>query len=139
MSSILHKFYVYSNCGGWKMTFAERLKELRSEKRFTQRELATRLGFSANCICEWEKGRSEPSIDSLKALAVCLDCTVDYLIGVSDDFGNVVLDDYLLGQSLSTEEKSLVKELRALPEDLQRRASVYIKKLSDLNDLERTN
>lgn len=120
------------------MTFAERLKELRLEKHFTQRELATRLGFSANCICEWEKGRSEPSIDSLKALAACLDCTIDYLIGISDDFGNVVLDDYLLNKALNAEEKSLLKEFRALPDDLQQRARVYIKKLSELNDFERT-
>lgn len=120
------------------MTFAERLKELRLEKRLTQRELATRLGFSANCICEWEKGRSEPSIDSLKALAICLDCTIDYLIGASDDFGHVVLNDYLLDQSLSAEEKALLKQLRALPEDLQRHARAYMKKLSELSDFEHT-
>ncbi len=119
------------------MTFAERLKELRLEKHFTQRELAARLGFSANCICEWEKGRSEPSIDSLKSLAACLDCTVDYLIGVSDDFGNVVLDNGLLGDALSTEERTLLQQLRALPEDLQKHARTYIKKLSDLNDFRR--
>lgn len=120
------------------MTFAERLKELRLEKHFTQRELAARLGFSANCICEWEKGRSEPSIDSLKALAVCLDCTVDYLIGISDDFGNVVLDNGLFGESLNAEERTLLNELRTLPEDLQKHARAYMKKLSELNDFRRT-
>lgn len=119
------------------MTFAERLKELRLEKRLTQRELATRLGFSANCICEWEKGRSEPSIDSLKALALCLDCTIDYLIGASDDFGNVVVHNSYLESILTAEDKVLLKNLHALPEDLRTHAQAYVKKLSDLTDFTR--
>lgn len=119
------------------MKFTERLKELRTEKRFTQRELAKILGLSANCICEWEKGRSEPSIESLKVLATCLECTTDYLLGFSDDFGNVVIERDVFGERVTTEEKELLRALRALPVDLQKRARAYVEKLKELTDLEK--
>ena len=118
------------------MKFTERLKELRLEKQFTQRELAARLGLTANCVCEWEKGRSEPSIDSLKGLAACLECTVDYLLGISDDFGNIVVS--FSGEALNAEENEIVKNFRELPNDLRRRAAVYVKKLKELDEFERT-
>ncbi len=119
------------------MKFTERLKELRTEKRLTQRELANFLGLSANCVCEWEKGRSEPSIESLKALATCLECTTDYLLGFSDDFGNVVIEDNVLGERVTTEEKTLLRALRTLPVDLQKRARAYVEKLKELTELEK--
>lgn len=119
------------------MKFTERLKELRTEKRLTQRELANFLGLSANCVCEWEKGRSEPSIESLKRLAACLECTTDYLLGFSDDFGNVVVESSPLGEHLTVEEKMLLRTFRALPVDLQGRARAYVDKLKELTDLEK--
>lgn len=114
----------------------ERLKELRTEKGLTQRELASVLNVSSNCICEWEKGRSEPSIESLKILASRLECSIDYLIGFSDDMGNVSMERYGSNQSLNSQEIELLHAIRKLSNSLQERAKIYIKKLSELNDLE---
>ena len=118
------------------MTFMERLKELRLEKELTQRALAKVLNVSPNCICEWEKGRSEPSIESLKILASCLECTIDYLLGFSDDIGSVSMARHTVNQSLNDEEVELLRTMRTLSKSLQERAKVYIRKLSELNDLE---
>lgn len=63
--------------------FAKRLKELRGRK-YTQKELAEKINVSKDSIYNWEKGRSEPSIDDLILLATVLDVTIDYLVGKDD-------------------------------------------------------
>ena len=107
------------------MDFKTRLKELRSEKNLTQKELAACLGLTANCICEWEKGRSEPGIESLQKLVACFGCSIDYLVGIEDDFGNVVVQNFSSIPSLSAEEKELIQNYRALDLKNKIRISEY--------------
>ncbi len=64
--------------------FKQRLKELRIEKGFTQKQLSKLINVSEDCIYFWEKGRSEPSILDLINLANIFNVTVDYLIGNVD-------------------------------------------------------
>lgn len=65
--------------------FAQRLKELRTdEKGLTQKKLAEIISTTDDCIFFWEKGRSEPSIDDIIALANYFDVSADYLLGRSD-------------------------------------------------------
>ncbi|MBQ7349178.1 MAG: helix-turn-helix transcriptional regulator, partial [Clostridia bacterium] len=72
------------------MNFSEILKILRKENDYTARELSSKINCSINLIYDWEHGRCEPSFSVLMSLAKIFDCSVDYLIGNSDDFGNVV-------------------------------------------------
>lgn len=74
------------------MDFKERIKTIRLEKGLTQKELSTYLNMSKNCVCEWEKGRAEPSITTLKILANYFNCSVDYLLGREDDFGVIQIN-----------------------------------------------
>ena len=64
--------------------FKERLKELRIEKGLTQKQLAKELNISEDSVYNWEKGRSEPSINDLITLATMLDVTIDYLVGKTE-------------------------------------------------------
>ena len=64
--------------------FAIRLKELRNEKGLTQKRLAEELNTTDDSIFSWEKGRSQPSFDTLRALCKYFDVTADYLLGISD-------------------------------------------------------
>ena len=61
------------------------LKEKRLEKDMTQAELADRLGIKRQRLSNYEVGIREPNIDTLKALAKALECTVDELIEDEDD------------------------------------------------------
>ena len=61
--------------------FQQKLKELRSLSNLSQKELATKLSMSPNIICEYEKGRSQPNIDTLIKLSTIFNCSVDYLVG----------------------------------------------------------
>ena len=92
------------------MTLPTRLKELRKEKNCTQRQLAAVLGLTPNSICEWEKGRSEPSAETIVEIARFFKTSTDYLLGVTDDFGSPVAASPLL----SDEERSFLDLFRRL-------------------------
>lgn len=64
--------------------FRIRLKELRTERNLTQKQLAGHLDTTDDCVFFWEKGRSEPSIDEILKLAAFFDVTTDYLLGRVD-------------------------------------------------------
>lgn len=94
------------------MNFAERLKELRKENQCTQKQLANYLGLTPNSVCEWENSRSEPSIASLSKIAAYFEVSVDFLIGNSDDFGNIMIEKNT--PQLTAEEWQLVEDFCAL-------------------------
>jgi DNA-binding XRE family transcriptional regulator len=52
------------------MTYAERIKKLRSVMLITQKELADLLNVSAVTVNRWEKQRFEPTIKIKRKLSV---------------------------------------------------------------------
>lgn len=65
-------------------TFYKQLKELRDEKGFSQRKLATELEVTQACIAKWETGNREPSLDDLIKISKYFSVTTDYLLGLED-------------------------------------------------------
>lgn len=61
-----------------------RIKALRIKKKMTQIDLANAIGVASNTVTQYEKGTSKVSIDVLANLAVVLDTTCDYLLGLID-------------------------------------------------------
>lgn len=51
----------------------------------TQQAVADELGVIARSYQRYERGESEPSLFTLASLAVILDVTADYLLGLSDE------------------------------------------------------
>lgn len=49
------------------------IRQLRRRKRITQIELANRVGVVPQSICAYEKGKIEPSVQVMKAIAKELD------------------------------------------------------------------
>lgn len=66
------------------MSLADRLRELRSERNLTQKDVYTALGIAPIVYQRYEYGRS-PSVENLIALADYFDISLDYLVGRSDD------------------------------------------------------
>ncbi|MBQ8394695.1 MAG: helix-turn-helix transcriptional regulator [Clostridia bacterium] len=66
-------------------TFCQRIKELRLECGFTQKELAEKLSTTNSAVCDWEKGRTEPDLEMLTQIATLFQVSTDYLLGLSDD------------------------------------------------------
>ena len=61
---------------------AERIKELREEKAWTQTELAKILGVTRSCVHAWEMGISVPSTQYVVELASLFHISTDFLLGV---------------------------------------------------------
>lgn len=61
---------------------AERIKDLRQARGWTQAELARRMGITRNGINSWEQGLSMPSPGSLVELSRIFLVSTDYLLGV---------------------------------------------------------
>ena len=61
---------------------AERIKELREEKGWTQTELAKILGVTRSCVNAWEMGISVPSTQYVVELASLFHISTDFLLGV---------------------------------------------------------
>lgn len=61
--------------------FAERLKELRKMRRFSQHALAERLGISQQAVGKWETGKSTPDPATLREIADIFEVSVDLLLG----------------------------------------------------------
>lgn len=62
-----------------------RLKELRLQHRYTQKELAIKLNIAQNTLCNWENGNRTVDEPTLQKLADFFDVSVDYLLGRTDE------------------------------------------------------
>ncbi|WP_290033691.1 helix-turn-helix domain-containing protein [Ligilactobacillus cholophilus] len=61
-----------------------RIRELRKEKKMSQRELAEKLNVSQQTIGAWEIERIVPGADTLNILANYFNVSTDYLLGRSE-------------------------------------------------------
>ena len=68
------------------MTFGERLRWHRKKKKFTQEQLAQKIGVAKTTITGYEKNNREPDVLKLKKIAEALEVSVDELIGMSDGY-----------------------------------------------------
>jgi len=60
----------------------EMIRELRLERGLTQPQLATLVGVSKGMISIWENNVNEPKASYIKRLAIVLEVSSDYLLGI---------------------------------------------------------
>lgn len=63
-----------------RKAFGERVKKLRKEKGWTQKQLGNKIGVTYAQLNKYEGGTNAPPIDKLHALASALETTIDYLV-----------------------------------------------------------
>ena len=68
--------------------FAERLKQARKSKRYSQAEISQLLGVTQQAVGKWETGRSTPDPQTIARLAEILGTTADVLLGLQQDAEN---------------------------------------------------
>lgn len=66
-------------------TFAERIKQLRTERGLTHQQLADYIGVSKSTVSMWEIGQRSPTNKRMYELADFFHVTVDYMTGHSDN------------------------------------------------------
>lgn len=67
------------------MANIDNLFKIMAEKRVSQKELAVAINASTGNVSDWKKGRSFPSAQKLDEAATFLECSVDYLLGRTDE------------------------------------------------------
>lgn len=100
---------IQDNVQSNKMKFAEILSQLRRERGYSQKKVATELGISQALLSHYEKGVRECGLDFVVHAAEYYGVTTDYLLGVSSSrFG---MDEEYFKSIASGEELSLVNIL----------------------------
>lgn len=67
--------------------FQQRLKDLRKERNYTQKEFADKIQTTDDSIFSWEKGRSQPPIEIIRRICIEFNVSADYLLGLENDDG----------------------------------------------------
>lgn len=104
----------------------KRLKQLRDEFGFDQKEMGRKLNITSSAYGYYEQGRNEPPLETLVKIAEIFNVTTDYLLGRSDIRENPVY--YTLSDKLTLtqaellvvermQENLLLKQLSENPEN----------------------
>ena len=64
------------------MKLPERIRQLRQQKGFSQENMADELGLSTSAYGDIERGRTEPSLPRLEAIAALLEVPLSKLLGL---------------------------------------------------------
>lgn len=91
---------------------ANRLKQLRIAKNYTQSYVSSQLHLTRSSYCNYENGIRTPPIDSLIALAKFYEVSIDSLTGFSITQQS--------SSALSTEERFLIATYRKLSTESQK-------------------
>jgi len=67
-----------------ELSFKKRLKELRIEKKLTQKQLANKLNVCHVSVSDWEVRGNEPGYQTLIDIAKIFDVTVGQLLGTEE-------------------------------------------------------
>lgn len=80
---VYHHLQAHTIVSDWSqmITIASERKRL----GITQAQLAEHLGVSTSTVTRWERELLPPSANQLKDMHELFDCSIDYLVGISDN------------------------------------------------------
>ncbi len=92
------------------MAYYKRLRDLREDHDFTQKQVADKLYMHTTQYRRYESGERTVPLDTAIALCRLYNVSLDYLAGISD------FDTGICESSISQEEKMLITNYRRLNE-----------------------
>jgi transcriptional regulator with XRE-family HTH domain len=80
------------------MDLSEKIKIVRKARGYSQEELGDKVGVSRQTVSDWEKGKFEPTLESIRCLAQVLEVSFDTLLDEDIDLNdkrqlNIALKD----------------------------------------------
>lgn len=107
------------------MEFSERLLQLREKFDLKQVELADKINLKSSAVSKYEKGLTQPNIDTLIKLAEIFSVSVDYLVGISD------ISNPYTSENFTPKEANLILKFRKLSKENQIRIDERISTMID--------
>jgi transcriptional regulator with XRE-family HTH domain len=86
------------------MNFGKRLAEMRKKRGLTQPQLSELVGVHVSQLVNYEKDRSQPTLEVIRKLALALDVTADELVFDPSERMPLVTDKELIKQWERIEE-----------------------------------
>lgn len=115
---------------------SQRIKEVRENKKLSQKEFADRIDMKRNSIAQIETGIRNPSDRTLKA--ICKEFGINYSWlkdGIGDmesEFKNSILDDLVREYDLDDTDRLILENYMKLDKDARKALSDYLKSLTSL-------
>ncbi len=109
------------------MRFGEKLKFIRSQRDWSQEEMANFLGTSKQVISRYENGQTTPKIDVVFNYAKKLNVCIEALIDNEKDYRHLKQAKSTTDRTLTFEEEDLLKLFRSLPLEKQQLVLEMIK------------
>lgn len=108
---------------------SDNLKKLRIANKKTQKQVAEYLNITREAYTQYENGKREPDIETLKKLADYFNVSIDLLL---DNNKNDLMEN------LTPEVLILIKKISSLSEESKKDLEEYIKLLKIRDDTEST-
>ncbi len=107
------------------MDFAKRLYELRENANLKQTELAEKVALRSSAISKYEKGLTQPSMDTLIKFAELFHVSTDYLLGISS------IPNPYTTENFTPKEADIILRFRRLSKENQIRIDERINTMLD--------
>ncbi|MGG1390904.1 helix-turn-helix domain-containing protein [Brevibacillus brevis] len=120
------------------LTLGNKLKALREQRGWTQTLAASRLGISSQVVSNYERNYRSPDKEMLSRIAKVYNCSLDWLLGISDDPERIEDNASVVEKKKSTSEfESLFfYELEKLSEEDKQKALEHVRYLRYLTEQE---
>lgn len=92
----------------------QHLKTARQARGVSQEQLAKEIAISQQMYNGYERGKHEPSVETLRRLSLALNVSADYLLGINPTGKPLVSED-----DLSADETALVRAFRICQPQMQ--------------------
>lgn len=125
------------------MTIGEKLRDIRKEKGFTQKELGNMLGITPQMIAQYESGKRKPKLETLQRIAEALGISWEIFMDEDEPTGNSDNDHYYINDESrqiaqevfeNPELRTLFKVARDIPPE---RLKAHIEFMKSLKEQER--
>ncbi|MGQ3481756.1 helix-turn-helix domain-containing protein [Paenibacillus sp. TY11] len=95
-------------------TLGQRCRNLRLLHKWTQEELANKIGVTKQVVSNWERNIARPEINHLISLAEVFDVTTDYLLCIAELNGQVLEQEdlNLIGKNITFLMEHFVSPLK---------------------------
>ena len=110
--------------------FTEILEQLMKENQIKNiLTLSKKTNIPYSSIRNWYVRNTAPTLDILKTLADFFDCSIDYIAGRTDDFGNI--QQPVQKEELTPSERELLEMYRGLSPEGKGTAKTLVKSVKE--------